>query len=74
MAKTISVVAVGYVFTLSSGKMNILKDQEALLLWHGIMDHYDIRGTESMLSTKVLDLEALFDPKNPNTSTCSIAL
>ena len=34
----------------STGKLNISKAQEELLLWHGILGHYDISATQSLMT------------------------
>ena len=36
----------GYLASASSGKLNISKAQEELLLWHGILGHYGIADTQ----------------------------
>ena len=63
-----------YLVAASSGKLNISKAQEELLLWHGILGHYDVADTQRLMVGKGVDNEPLLLPKHPGVSTCNISL
>ena len=41
-----------YLAPASSGKLNISQAQEELLLWHGILGHYDVADTQRLMIGK----------------------
>ena len=57
----------------SSEQLNISKAQEELLLWHGILGHYDIADTQRLMVEKGIDDVPLFLPKHLGVSTCNIS-
>ena len=63
-----------YLVAASSGKLNISKAQEELLLWHGILGHYDIADIQRLMVGKGIDDTPVLLPKHSGASTCSIPL
>ena len=58
----------------STGRKNVSKAQEELLLWHSVLGHYIITNTQTMMSAKGLEEESALIPKLPGTCTCNIPL
>ena len=63
-----------YITAASSGKLNISKAQEELLLWHGILGHYDIAETQRLMVGKGIEDVPLILPKYSGLSTCNVPL
>ena len=53
----------------STGRNNMSKAQEELLLWHSVLGHYSITNTQTMMSAKGLEEKPVLTPKVPGTST-----
>ena len=58
----------GYLSLSTSGRLNISKSQEELLLWHSILGHYDIKNIQELIWNGVLAR------KQPDTGTCMVLL
>ena len=63
-----------YLTAASSGKLNISRAQEELLLWHGILGHHDIADTQRLMVGKGMNDVPLLLPKHAGVSTCNIPL
>ena len=58
----------GFLAPTSSGRLNVPKAQEKLLLWHSILGHYDIRNTYRLVSKGTIRM------KFPRLCTCNIPM
>ena len=63
-----------YILAASSGRLNISKAQEELLILHGILGHYEIAETQRLMMGKVIDAVPLLLPKHPGVATCNFPL
>ena len=61
-----------YIF--STGRKNVSKAQEELLLWHSVLGHYNIANTQNLMSAKGLEEEPALISRVPGIGTCNIPL
>ena len=61
-------------FLLSTGRKNLSKAQEELLLRLSVLGHYNIANTQTLMRAKVLEEELILIPKELGTHTCNIPL
>ena len=61
-------------YLVSTGRKNVSKAQEELLLWHSTLDHYNIANNQKLMTSIGVDTEPLLIPKDPGIATCSLPL
>ena len=63
---------VGYL--ASTGKKNISKAQEELLMWRATLGHYNITNTQKIMGASGVDTEPILCPKEADIKSCTLPL
>ena len=63
-----------FMLAASSGKINLSKVQEELLLWNRTLGHYDIAETQKIFVGKGMQNQPAVIAKIPGVSACTVPL